>query len=226
MKPIIALRLSPVSYSGLVDLGNRVVASLAGNISFTTPAVTLMSLQTAITNVVDAIALWGPKGNHGSHADLVNLRQKALVLRQLLQSEAKYVEITAQLAAGTDFVTMTTIIVSSGYQLSNAATPQGILQMVQNFHRFDTRKVNPNQVKLKWKRPLNTLPNNVKSYRVLRGTSTVFSSAVEIGVTTKASFVDTNSSTAPITWSYWIVPVNTNGGGIVSDAVTVTLPGM
>ncbi len=132
---------------------------------------------------------------------------------------------TAQTAAGSDYVLVGNIIVTSGYQLANTRTPQGILQMVQGFHNFVTRKINTNQVKLKWKKPLNTTSaGNVKSYNIMRGTTSVFSAAVQVTTTTKTSFTDTNDGTAPVTWFYWIVPVNTAGDGVVSDVVNVIVP--
>ncbi len=96
--------------------------------------------------------------------------------------------------------------------------------MVQNFHNFVSRKLNVNQVKLKWKKPLNTTSaGNVKSYNIFRGTTSVFSAAVQISTTTKTSFIDTNTTAAQVIWNYWIVPVNTNGEGVVSNVVTVTV---
>ncbi len=70
-KPIIAINLSPRNYAGL---GNRVAASLSGNLNFLTPAVTVLNLQAATTAVVTALAKWSPLGSHGSKADLLDLR--------------------------------------------------------------------------------------------------------------------------------------------------------
>src|ERR1022692_4558831 len=73
-KPIISINLRPANYGGYVELANRVIASITSNLNFLTPAVTVLSLQTATTNVETAIAVWGPKGNRGSHVDLEDLR--------------------------------------------------------------------------------------------------------------------------------------------------------
>ncbi len=226
-KPIIAIKTRVTAYAALVNLGNRVVASLTGNLSYATPAPALAVLQTAITDVVNAIAVWGPRGNRGSHASLVDLKTKALTLSQTIKSLAQYVQNTAQTAAGSDYALMAAVITTSGFQLSNPKNPQGTLQMVQGFHNFVSRKLNANQVKMKWKKPLNTASaGNVKSYNVYRGTTSVFSAAVQLASTTKTSFIDTNSTSASVSWSYWIAPVNTNGVGVVSNAVTVTVPSM
>lgn len=224
-KPIVAIKLSKTNYAGLVNLANRVFASMTGNLNFTTPSPTLASLQTATTDVTNAIGVWGPKGNRGSHADLVDLRQKALTLSQILKSEAQYVQNTAQTAAGSDYVAMGAIIQTAGYQLANAKTPQGVLQMVANYHQFVSRKLNNNQIKLKWKRPLNTTsPSNVKSYTVYRGTTAMFSAATVLATTTKTTITDTNATGAVQTYSYWVVPVNTAGDGVMSDVITLTIP--
>ena len=101
-KPVISIKLTARMYAALVNLGNRVVASITGNASFATPTPTMTVLQTAITDVENAIAKWGPKTNRGSHADLVDLRLKARLLADMLKSLAQYVQNTAQAAAGLD----------------------------------------------------------------------------------------------------------------------------
>src|SRR5215475_5510112 len=95
-KPIIAIKLSPRNYAGLANLGNRVGVSMTGNASFSSPSPTLTALQTAVTDVENGIAKWGPRGNRGSHADLVDLQVKARVLADMLKAEAQYVQNTAQ----------------------------------------------------------------------------------------------------------------------------------
>src|ERR1700677_1865743 len=108
-KPIISIKLNPRQYAGLVNLGNRVVTNLTGNLNYTTPVPALTVAQSAITAVVNAIAVWGPKGNRGSHADLRDLRNKALTLAQTLKALSQYVQNTAQLAAGSDYSQMAAI---------------------------------------------------------------------------------------------------------------------
>jgi hypothetical protein len=223
-KPIIAIKLEPKNYAGFVNLGNRVFASMTGNLDFPTPAPALSVLQTNITSVVNAIAAWGQKGNRGSHDDLANLRQQSIALAQTLKSLSQYVQNTAQTASGSDYPAMTAMITGSGFQLASPRSPQGILQAVQNFHLFISRRFNPNQAKLKWKMPLNvTSKTNVKSYAVYRGTTPVFSAAVQIAAPTKTTYVDTNTTAAPVTWYYWVVAVNTAGDGAISEVVSVSL---
>ena len=80
---------------------------------------TTAALTTAVNNVMAAIAVWGPKGNRGSHVDLADLRAKTLTLAQLLKAEAQYVQNTAQTAAGSDYVLMGAVITTSGFQLAS-----------------------------------------------------------------------------------------------------------
>ncbi len=201
--------------------------SLSGNINFLAPAPAVASLQSAVTAVAAAIGVWGPKGNRGGHAALVDLRFKALTLADMLKAEAQYVQNTAQAAAGIDYALMGTIITSSGFSLANARTPQGILEKVQSFHQFVSRKLNKNEAKLKWKKPLNVVNRgNVKEYKVLRNISTDFTTAVEAGITTKTTFTDTNTTATAVKWTYWVIAYNTNGAGVVSDPVTVDVLGV
>ncbi len=225
-KPIIAIKVRTTNYAALVNLGNRIIVSMTGNANFSTPAPTLLSVQTAITAVENAIAVWGSKGNRGSHASLSDLREKALTLSQMIKSLAQYVQNTAQTAAGSNYFAMAAIITTSGFSAANIKSPQGVLQKVQNFHNFVSRKLNANQVKLKWKKPLNTgTAGNVKSYTIYRvAQPSPFSIAMPIATTTKTSYIDIPSlSSDNLKWSYWIVPTGAAGNGVVSDAVNVTV---
>jgi hypothetical protein len=223
-KSRIAINLRPTDYSDVVDLGNRVVAALTGNGNFTTPAVSLVNLQAAITDVVNALSLWNPTGNYASKAALEDLQNKSLTLWQLLRAEADYVQTASQLLAGSDYSTLRAIMTTSGYNLKSDGSPQGLLESVQNFHHFITRTLAPNKIKLKWERPLNvTSAGNVKSYRVFRGTTNVFSAAVEIDTTSKTSYIDTNATGAVQSYYYWIVAVGAAGDGAPSDVVFVMI---
>jgi len=76
-KVIIVIKVNAKQFSKLIDLGNRVYASLTGNASFT-PDPALSVLQSNNTDCTEALALVGPKGNRGSHADYLDCwkRQK------------------------------------------------------------------------------------------------------------------------------------------------------
>ena len=180
-------------------------------------------LQSNITDVVNAIALWGPKGNRGSRADLLSLRSAAVTLSQTLKSLSQYVMNTAQTAAGSDYPDMADILSTSGFDVLTVKHPQGVLQPVVNFHAAVSPRYNPNQVKLLWHKPLDAPKGNVKSYRVLRGTTAVFSAATQIAVVTKGRYIDTNTTGTVQTWFYFVVAVNDAGDGAMSEVVSVTL---
>jgi len=223
-KPQIVIKLERTDYKGYAALGKAVVAALTGNISFGTPGIPLATLSTAISDVDAAMTLWNFGDNRGSHANLADLQNKTLTLANLLRAEADYVQTESASTAGNDYSIMNAIMTTSGFQLKRIGSPQGILEAVQNFHRFISRSLAPNQVKLKWEKPLNlTSKNNVRSYKVLRGTTNVFSAAVEIGSPTATSFIDTNDTAAMQTWYYWIVAVNSYGDSAPSDVVSVAV---
>jgi len=223
-KPQIVIKLEPKDYAGYAALGNAVVAALTGNVTYGTPAIPLATLSTAVSDVEAAIALWNFGDNRGSHADLADLQNKTLTLANLLRAEADYVQTESASTAGNDYSIMTAIMTTSGFQLKRDPSPQGLLEAVQNFRSFINRSLAPNQVNLKWKKPLNlTSKNNVRSYRVLRGTTNVFSAAVEVGNPTAASFIDVNDSGAMQTWFYWIVAVNAYGDSAPSDVISVSV---
>jgi len=220
-KPVIAIKLGPRNYSGLANLGNRLIASLTGNGNFTTPAVSLVNLQAAVTDVETALALWAPLGSRGSHSDLLDLRQKSLTLYQLIKTEQNYVQLTAQIAAGNDYETMAAIIGTSGFELGNVPAPVGKLPAVEGFQQVKSLLLNANQVMFKWNRPLNVTKANVYLYRIMRAATADFSAAVEIGTSSKTSFVDANATGAVQIYTYWVVPANNAGDGAISNAVTV-----
>lgn len=224
--PSIALNVSLIQYASLVSLGNHVVTNLDGNLNFLTPAVPIVDLQTAITDVESAIVVWGPKNNHGTKADLSNLKQAAITLHQLLKAEANYVQTTAIMAGGNDFTLVANIMISSGFELKSTKHSQGVLHAVQNLKFRASGALNRNQVKLAWAKPLEvTSQNNVKSYNVYRSVTTNFANAIHIDTVSKAEYVDTNNTGATVTWSYFIVAVGAAGEGAVSDPITVTFIG-
>ncbi len=224
-KPIIAIKLGPRNYAGLINLGNRLFNNMSGSLIFVTPAPALAVLQAAVTAVVNSYAVWAPVGGRGSHSDLLDLRNKSLTLYNLIKAEADYVQTTAQIAAGNDYSEMATIIGASGFGLKGDPTPQGVLDPVVGFRKMVSSNLNPNQVKFRWKRPLNTPKGNVYLYRVMRAATTSFATAVQVATTSKTSFIDTNETGAVQTYTYWIVPVNNEGDGATSVAVTVSILG-
>ena len=223
-KPIIALKTHARDYDGLVTLGTAVHEAMSGNVHFPAPPVSLPGLKNAIDLVSAAIGKWGPRGNRGSHADLVDLRLQAQSLLVFLQSEARYVASEAQQISGSDYVLMESIISSSAFPLRKRNSPQGVLEKVQNFHHVISRTLNSNEVMLQWEKPLNlNSPHNVKNYFVFKGTTPSFLDAVVIDNITVTSFIDVNDTDVEQTWYYWIAPFNYAGMGVVSEMMKVTV---
>ncbi len=225
-KPIISIGLRPRQYAGLISLGNRLVVKLSSNPHFPSPAVSLLNLQAAVDNVEAALALWAPVGGHGSRSDLLDLIDKSLTLHNLIKAEGEYVQSMALILAGNDYSDMAAIIATSGFAMKKVKTPQGLLPAPDGLRKVVASNLNPNQVKLRWKKPLDVARRNVYLYRVLRATTANIANAVQIATTSRISYIDNNETGSVQTYTYWIVPVNNVGDGAVSDAVTVSVLGM
>ncbi len=220
-KPIIVVKVTAKQFKALVLLIQHVILNMTSNLNFLVPSPTLLALQSALDDLNAALTLWGPKGHRGGHDAYVSLIAKAVYAHTLITQEADYC-MTAVNPTLT-FEAQTVILSSSGFTLKNARTPQGILQMVQNFHRFISRAVGLNQVKLKWKKPLNvTSRANVKGYKIYRNSVNIFSTATIINSIGITSYIDTPASGS---WFYWVVPYNKNGDGIPSTVVFVAMAG-
>ena len=223
MRPSIAINLDPEDYAGWANLAGRNYASMNGNISFGTPNPPLLTVQTATTNVVNAIAVWGPVGNRGSHASLVDLKNKTVILKGLVHALAGYVVSTAAVLAGTDDTLMAAIITSSGFTLKRTGAPVEALPMVQNFRQIVSTTLHPNQGEVTWALPLGTAQANVDFFKVLRSTGTVMAAAVAIGYPSETKFIDTNTTGAIVVYNYWVIPVAHGHDGVPSAMVTITL---
>jgi len=223
-RPSATLNTRVNQYAQLESLGNRVVASMTGNVNFTTPSPTLVSITTQVALVTAAIAAWGPVGNRGSHSDILNLRDQCTILRNLLLAEGQYVTSTAGIAAGNDYTAMATIIGTSGFGVKNSPLPQGLLNPPQNLHQMFSSFISIFTPKLGWKKPIGlTSPNNAKSYQILRSLTNDITAAVVIGTSTKCSFIDLTAAHATI-YYYFVIGVNTAGPGNPSNVCQVNTP--
>lgn len=223
-KPSVAIKLKPTKYNALVQLSGRVCEAMSLNPAFANPMPALSVLQTSANAVSDAIAVWGQRGNRGSHVALLDLRDKALKLHELVNAEAKYVEIAAQLASGSDYTLMAHIISTSGFAIKGAGSPQGLLEPVQNLRRRLCASLSENKAKVKWNAPNGvTSLNNIKSYMVFRSETTEFSTAVQVAITSAGEYIVTNDTGSVVSWYFWIVPVSAAGVGAVSAPLLVRL---
>jgi hypothetical protein len=123
--------------------------------------------------------------------------------------------------------------VALGFKVKSAPTPPAMLEPVQDFHRFISRKVADGMIKLKWKRPLNSRPGEVRSYIVQvsdtgvqpplpNGTRAITNSgiidiAIKTTATVSPAFVGANY--------FWVTGVNAFGIGNSSAIVFYNNPG-
>src|SRR6185369_5789750 len=136
--------------------------------TYSTPFSTLATLSSASTALSSAITAWGTKGNRGSHAQHIAMLDARATVETILTQLANYCMDT------TPYDTVN--LASTGFELKSARNPQGVLQAVQDLHNFISRQLNPGQIKLKWKKPLNVAVNgNVKMYKVFSNTTSDFS---------------------------------------------------
>lgn len=218
-KPIIVIKLKPKHFSKLVALAESVYAGLDMNPDFPNPQPTLADLSLSIAEVKNAMAGWGEKGNRGSHVNYVNLMTKAIHLHSILTQLGEW--CMSSMNSALPYPEQRVLLESTGFELKRAKTPQGVLEAVQNFRRFIARNIPEGQVKLAWRQPLNvTTPTNVKGYVVYRSKTEVFSTAIVIAVSSKASYID---SPGPGKWFYWVTPFNNKGEGVISEIVTVRI---
>ena len=202
------------NFAALSTFASNVFSNMTGNLSFPTPAPTLLAIQAGITALDNAILAWGTVGNRGSHLDLLNLRSAAFNLYSLLVQEAAYVgNLVDPLATYAD---QCAFIASSGFGVKNAPSPQGLLATVENAHFVYKPNIIPSKVFLDWKKPLNLKSaGNVKFYQIFRTVSAGAVTAADcIGTTTKTNYLDAPPVSSGQVYWYWIVPVNAAGAGV------------
>jgi hypothetical protein len=156
--PLISLNLR-ISYALLKENSISVhdnFVTLAADYPAPTP--TMPDFQDDIDALSAAITAWGPKGARGSHEQHLLLIDAAETIRDDYRQLARYAMITKPGNA--------TSWVALGFKVRSTPTPPAKLEQVQDFHRFISRKVGDGQIKLKWKRPLNSRPGEVKCYIV------------------------------------------------------------
>jgi hypothetical protein len=214
-KPSLVLKLKVKQFSAILQLAERVHDYLTGNANFVSPVITLAKLQSGINKLSDGIAKWGPAGNRGSHADHVKLEEAAIRMFDMLGTLARYCESTARI--NFPIGEQATVMATSGFALKKQKTPQGMLQMAQNFHRFIAGNIRNGGIKLRWEKPLGVITHtNVKSYNVYRNTAPDYATATYLKSPMATTFTDYPGSG---TWYYWVVAFNYMGEGVLSQVI-------
>lgn len=216
MKPMLKMGCRRNQFQAILDLGRFVVTSMTGNANFPTPVPTLVSVTAELDTLETCIDNWGEVGNRGSHAQYLALVSAAQTTFDTLLILMDYVENTA---AGDE-----PALISSGYPLKNAPSPQGVLGAPQDGRQLFQPTVPLSTPKIKWEKPLGvTSPGNVKGYKIFRNETGVFDPDDLIGMSTKTSFIDTTAEPAK-NYTYFVAAYNTAGNGVPSAAIGVSTP--
>lgn len=202
-------------FKKLIALAGTVHVKMTGNTNFTTPVPTLLALQTAQTDLKNATVFMGLKRNRGSKAEGIACREKAIALRNLLTAMLKYVINTATLAAAGDVMDFNTILVSSGFAISDVRSINAKAQ-IATFVRQDNSKLHPgSEGRLNFKRPLGLIKGaKVAGYNIYIGGKIALT-------TTKTNAII--PTTPGVNTDVVIVPFNSRGSGA---AFTATIKGL
>jgi len=220
-RPKVKIAIKFTQYQALVNFATNVTGQITNNlVLFPTPNPPLADITAAAVVLQGFILQWGPVGNRGTHADLLQMRSAAFTLYNLLIAEANYVQ--NQIDPTKSYNDQAADIVLSGFSSKNSPTPQGLLSAPENLHQMFSPGVNIHFPKLKWKKPLNlTSPGNVKLYHVSRGPAVGPPSF--LAATTRTQFIDT-TAVKGTSYQYAVQAVNTSGPGAGSNTIQVNVP--
>lgn len=222
MADSISMNLDELDFGTLADFAkiihNGFVAQ-AGD--YPAPGPTMAIFLGHINDLNKAITAWGTKGNRGSTKDYSNLLKRTAIVKKDLTRLEKYA-----------IATQPDNIISwgkVGFPLRKDRTKAGILQAVQNFHRFIARNIPGRHIKLKWKKPLETKRSMIRGYIIQANDKAIYPEDPRkrmlmnvIGIVTETNFIDTNP--LPGANYYWVTPFNSAGLGVRSGIVKVVMP--
>jgi hypothetical protein len=217
---LINLSLFRMSYAALAAFAQTIhdgYVALAADYPAPNPAVA--AFQADIDKLNTALAKWGVKGNHGSHIDHLALIVAATVVRNDLRTLSIYAQDTKPEDSDS--------WAELGFKIKRPKSKPKLLEMVQNFRHFLSRAVPSPNIKLRWKRPLDTAQGEVKGYIIQRNNTAVYPLGPDgsrgianvIGYVPNTAFIDVN----PLVGEnfYWVTPFNSVGLGVTSAAVMV-----
>ena len=219
-RSLINLNLFRLSYSDLGDFAQTIHDGFVALVAdYATPNPAMAAYQGDITALKKATTAWGVKGNHGSHLDHLTLIDARTVVRNDLRMLAEYAQNTKP--------NNPTSWSAVGFKIKRPKSAPKPLEVVQNFRNFISRKVASPDIKLRWKRPLDTMPADVKGYIVQRNNTSVYPLGTDgsrgvaniIGYVPNTAFIDEK----PLVGEnfYWVTPYNSVGLGATSAAVMV-----
>jgi hypothetical protein len=112
----------------------------------------------------------------------------------------------------------------AGFVVKRDPLPPAPLGMVQNLRNFISRTLPQPELKIRWKRPLDTDPGDVKGYVIQRNSTSDYPATSQgianvIAVVVNTAYTDSNPLPGE-NW-YWVTPFNSLGLGVKSDALKV-----
>lgn len=194
----------------LITLGNSVILRMTGNLYFTTPAPTLASVQTAVSDLSNAWRHQNIKRARGSKADTQDFNAKLNVVRVLLTALQQYVINQALIQAGNNNLQYAQIVGTSGFGIIPANSRNSVTQ-IPTYVSQSNNKLHPGTSgRLKWKRPIGLIKGaSTSGYNIY--TKDINNNWVISKTTTKTNTV---IPTAPGTnVDVKIVPFNSRGEG-------------
>jgi hypothetical protein len=222
-RSLIKLVLSSLGFDALLSFAQTIHDGFVAEIAdYPTPNPLMAAFQSDIDALSAAIIAWGPAGARGSHAQHVALINAANVVQNDLRMLADYAQNTMP-----DNPTSWGLV---GFPVKRAKSAPVALEMVQNFRRFIARDIPDGFIKLRWERPLDTDPNDVKGYIIQYSNSNV---QPELdgsrGVVNVLKIVPNTFAQVAPPFSganfFWVTPYNSVGYGVSSDPLFYNAPG-
>jgi len=196
----LSLPLSRLNVSALASLLSNVIAKMSGNSNFPSPPVTMVVLQAAL----DKLHKLMDNARQGSRQDKMLRDDQVVVVQQLLQQQANYVE---GIALGD-----LPILESSGFAIAKLPTPLGIPNAPRNVVAIYTGKRGQIDLRFNGSRGAkfytvlcSTDPGNTTSWTTLANTTRNRYSAIDL--------------LSNITHYFRIVAIGAAGESVASDTV-------
>jgi hypothetical protein len=222
MNSSINLGLSKGSYRDLADNSQSIHDGFVAEVAdFPAPSPTMPIFQGHIDDLETAITSWGPPGARGSRAAHDALVTAANVVKADLKQLASYAMATKP----NDPDAWRRL----NFNIKRPKTAPEPLQKVRDFHLFVSRAVVAGTLKLKWKRPLDTDPGDVKGY-IIQSSDTAVQPAIDASrgiANVHALLTDTSIILEPKYTGanyFWVTPFNAVGCGVSSEPLFFNNP--
>lgn len=218
-KPVVRVKVAQTNYRGILALALTVQAKLTAHAGFyASPVPALVDFGTDITALKLALKTLGTKSNKGSNADVLAVKNAALVVFTDLTSLAFYVQ---EIVSASDSATLQAVQISlSGFATKSKKSRIPVMQFVRNVHQSNNKQFPVTLRRIAWRRSLGMFNGvRAKSYNIygLSGATPGGQVPTFITSTTKTNYLVPTSfifagAVAPIDHII-IKPVNPQGEG-------------